>query len=191
VKHPWSKILEFFGLAWWKVKPLGTSTKKKKGGLNMAGQFSFSVTACCCDAARTVGAATANSNRRRWLRRAGLIIGLVWIVWGFIVFLVSVESPLTWVILGPIFLVFLAIITIAWKWQLVGAVALIVVGLFLVVQQITGWIWTAISGAIYNPLEMLAGVLFTGGLPLASGILLLLSRKKRKAGLRAVSDGNI
>jgi hypothetical protein len=30
----WSKILELYGLAWWKVKPLGSKSKakKKKGG---------------------------------------------------------------------------------------------------------------------------------------------------------------
>jgi len=35
----WSKILELYGLAWWKVKPVGTKSNKKKGGKAAKGKF--------------------------------------------------------------------------------------------------------------------------------------------------------
>jgi len=114
---------------------------------------------------------TTSSNRRKWLRRAGLIIGLVWAGWMTIVLLVMVESHLTAAIIG---IPLLACVAVAWRWGLAGGVILIIVGLFSAVQEIMGLASIVIGGAIFDPLEMMAGALFTAWPPLASGILLLL-----------------
>lgn len=119
---------------------------------------------------------TTNSSRPKWLRRAGLVVGLVaagwWVFFGiasgigegldFVGALVHTALP------G---LIFLASVAVAWRWEPIGGVFLIVEGLFVSVA------YSIVFG--HCPLMTIVLVLLTMSLPLlASGVLFLLSPRK-------------
>ena len=117
---------------------------------------------------------------RKWLRRAGLIVGLAGAVWlTLFIFAVS-EGRFSWYSVPTVIvfvLPFLAIIAIAWKWSLIGGILLIAGGLFWPVWRLT----TMPPTTQPMPLPTLALVLLPVSLPLlASGILFLLSREGRR-----------
>ncbi len=117
---------------------------------------------------------TTNSNRRKWLRRAGLITGLLWAgLWTFFGFASGIVEGLG--LLGTLIhtlvpgMVFLASVAFAWKWELIGGVVLIIEGLLVAVLY-------PIMAADLIETGVIALVLLTMGLPpLAAGVLYLLS----------------
>jgi len=118
-------------------------------------------------------------NRQKWLRRIGLIIGLLVAVWwvsfgivlGIDVGLDFLETLLHTALPGLIVLVSIAI---ARKWEPVGGVLLIVEGLIVSIA------YSVIFG--HCPQMNVVLVIFTMSLPLlASGVLFILSwRESRK-----------
>jgi hypothetical protein len=127
--------------------------------------------------------ATIN-NRQRWLRRAGLIVGLAGVIWlTLFIFAISAGEGIllfwrfSWHSLPAVtvfVLPLLALIAIAWKWPVVGGILLIAGGLF--------WpVWRFIISP-YPPITPLSlsfvayAILPVSLLPFVSGILFLLSR---------------
>jgi hypothetical protein len=122
--------------------------------------------------------------KRRWLRRAGFIVGLaglaVLIVWG----LFNAEGGPKYAIPGLMIFVtpFLVGILIAWKWPLAGATVLIVIALFWLIFYLSivfsEPINQSIASLVLSILRVIAPVTF---LPLASGILLILYWRAERA----------
>lgn len=118
---------------------------------------------------------------RKKLYRAGLIVGLVGVVLITLFALAVSESPFSMYAV-PMALIlslpFLAMVGVAWKWPLIGGILLIIGGLFWPVLRLT----TMPPTSQPMPLATLALVILPVSLlPLASGILFLLSRRAKEA----------
>ena len=124
--------------------------------------------------------ATTTNNRRKWLRRAGLIVGLVGAGGLTLFILATTETLFTWYAVPTVLVLglpFLAMVAVAWKWPLIGGILLIATGLFWTV-------WRAVT-IPPTPYPFLLPLLVWGILPvslplLASGILFLLSWEGRR-----------
>jgi hypothetical protein len=71
--------------------------------------------------------------RKKWLRRAGLIVGLAGVLWLLFLSLAISESPFSWYAVPTMLIVavpFLSCVLTAWKWPLAGGILLILWGLF-------------------------------------------------------------
>jgi hypothetical protein len=121
----------------------------------------------------------------RWLRRAGLIIGVgglvVLIVWG----LFNYEGgPSQYAIPGLLIFVtpFLISVLVAWKWPLAGGIALIVIALSWLISIMTlvfsEPIAQSIASLVLSLFVIIAPVTL---LPLAAGILFLLYWRAERA----------
>ena len=124
----------------------------------------------------------ANANRRKWLRRLGLILGLIWAGWFTFLFLVLFgigiqgDFPYLLVLLGdwrswwlvavPGVISFGSVV-IAWKWERIGGAILVILGLVL------------ICSLVVFSIKL---ILLAAGFPLlVSGVLFILSwREGRK-----------
>ena len=128
--------------------------------------------------------ATTSDNRQKWLRRAGLIVGLAGALGlTLLIFVTNGEGfnsySVSFVIVEALPL--LIMVVIAWKWSLVGGILLIAGGLFWPVARLTATLLETLP----QPSLTLATVILpvTVSLPyLTTGILFLLSVKgiKRK-----------
>jgi hypothetical protein len=120
----------------------------------------------------------------RWLRRAGLIIGVgglvVLIVWG----LFNAEGGPKYAIPGLLIFVtpFLISVLVAWKWPLAGGIALIVIALSWLISIMTlvfsEPIAQSIASLVLSLFVIIAPVTL---LPLAAGILFLLYWRAERA----------
>ena len=126
--------------------------------------------------------------KRKWLRRAGLIVGLaglvVLIVWG----LFNYEGgPSQYAIPGLIIFVtpFLIGVLVALKWPLVGGIALIAIALswltFIIVLIFSEPIAQSIASLVLSMFVLIAPVTLP---PLAAGILFILYWRAERASLR-------
>ncbi len=126
-----------------------------------------------------------NSNRIRWLRRIGLIVGLVWAgLWTVFVAASSLSEgfgPLTGeaviassvLVLGVLFL--WGSLVIAWKRELVGGILLITAGLLVVIGYTLG------AASRIDPVGIVLVVVIMGLPPVVAGLLFILSwRVSRK-----------
>ena len=117
---------------------------------------------------------------RKWLRRAGLIVGLAGATELTLFILATSEGRFSWFAAPTVVILvlpFLVSVAIAWKWPLIGGILLIIGGLF--------WpVWRLISMPPMStpmPLPILALVILPVSLPLlATGILFLLSWEGRR-----------
>jgi hypothetical protein len=120
----------------------------------------------------------------RWLRRAGLIIGVgglvALIVWG----LFNAEGGPKYAIPGLMIFVtpFLISVLVAWKWPLAGGIALIVIALSWLISIMTlvfsEPIAQSVASLVLSLFVVIAPVTF---LPLAAGILFLLYWRAERA----------
>lgn len=124
---------------------------------------------------------TPSSNRQKKLYQAGLIVGLAGVVLITLFALAVSEAPFSMyaVPMALIFsLPFLAMVGVAWKWPVTGSILLIAAGLFWPVWRLT----TMPPTSQPMPLATLALVILPVSLlPLASGILFLLSWRAKEA----------
>lgn len=121
-------------------------------------------------------------SRRRWLRRIGLIVGLVWASLWTIFVGASVFSegfgPITPEAIGASVILSLGVLTlwlglvIAWKRELIGGILLIAAGLLV----LTGY--PIVAAGRIEPVGILLIVLTMGLPPLVAGLLFLLSWKE-------------
>ncbi|MBA7477734.1 hypothetical protein ES707_13148 [subsurface metagenome] len=130
-----------------------------------------------------------NSGRRRWLRRVGLIIGLVWaVLWT--IFLgasalshgfgpITSEALVASVVLASGVLILWLSIVIAWKRELVGGILLIVAGLLVIIGYPVG-----AAGRI-DPVGIVLVVVIMGLPPVVAGLLFLLSWREERRRLKA------
>jgi len=114
---------------------------------------------------------------RKRLYWAGLIVGLAGAVLLTLFIFATSEGRFSWYSVPTVIifvLPFLAMVAVAWKWPLIGGILLIAVGLFWPVWRLT----TIPPTSQPMPLATLALVILPVSLlPLASGILFLLSRR--------------
>ncbi len=117
----------------------------------------------------------AKHNRTRWLRRAGLIVGLVGVVVMMIFFLAVGEAPFSMYAVPAMLMIsfpFLVMVGIAWKWSVTGGILLITASLF--------WpVWRLSTLPTIPPISIIAfTVLPVSLILLISGVLFLCSRKE-------------
>ena len=124
---------------------------------------------------------TPSSNRQKKLYRAGLIVGLAGAIELTLFIFATSEGRFSWYSVPTVILFvlpLLAIMVIAWKWPLIGGILLIIGGLFWPVWRLT----TMPPTSQPMPLATLALVILPVSLlPLASGILFLLSWRAKEA----------
>jgi len=125
-------------------------------------------------------------NRRKWLKRIGLIIGLVWASLWTVFVVASAWSegfgPVTSeavfasavLVLGVLFL--WGSLVIAWKRGLVGGILLVIAGLLVVI----GYPWAVAS--LIDPVGIILIVVFMGLPPMVAGLLFILSWRKQLSG---------
>jgi len=126
--------------------------------------------------------------KRKWLRRAGLIVGLagvaVLIVWG----LFHAEGGPSRYAIPPLIIYvapFLIGVLVAWKWPLVGGIALVVIALSWLILFIVIVTTTPTSQSILPlVLSMFVLTIPVTLLPLAAGVLFLLYWRAERASLR-------
>ena len=121
------------------------------------------------------------SKVRKPLYRAGLIVGLAGAIVLTLFIFTTNEGRFSWYSVPTVILFvlpLLAIMVIAWKWPLIGGILLIIGGLFWPVWRLT----TMPPTSQPMPLATLAIVILPVSLlPLASGILFLLSWRAKEA----------
>ncbi len=121
------------------------------------------------------------SKVRKPLYRAGLIVGLAGAIELTLFVFATSEGRFSWYSVPTVILFvlpLLAITVIAWKWPLIGGILLIIGGLFWPVLRLT----TMPPTSQPMPLATLALVILPVSLlPLASGILFLLSWRAKEA----------
>ena len=117
------------------------------------------------------------SKVRKRLYRAGLIVGVAGVVLLTLFALAVSEAPFSMyaVPMALIFsLSFLSMVVVAWKWPLIGGILLIATGLFWAVWRYITVPPMPLADSLYM---MAIGILPVSLLPLASGVLFLLSRR--------------
>ncbi len=128
--------------------------------------------------------AAINSKWRSWLRRVGLIIGLVWaVLWTMFLGAsalsqgfgpITNEALVASVVLASGVLILWLSIVIAWKRELVGGILLIVAGLLVIIGYPVG-----AAGRI-DPLGIVLVVVIMGLPPVVAGLLFLLSWREER-----------
>ncbi len=128
-------------------------------------------------------------NRRRWLRRIGLIIGLVWAgLWTVFVAASSLSEgfgPVTGeaviassvLVLGVLFLWGSLVIT--WKRELVGGILLVTAGLLVVIGYPLG------ATSRIDPVGIVLVMVIMGLPPVFAGLLFILSWREERRRLNA------
>ena len=118
---------------------------------------------------------------RKRLHRAGLIVGLAGATELTLFIFATSEGRFSWFAAPTVVILvlpFLISVAIAWKWSLIGGILLIIGGLFWPVWRLT----TMPPTSQPMPLATLALVILPVSLlPLASGILFLLSWRAKEA----------
>lgn len=129
--------------------------------------------------------ATTSDNRQKWLRRAGLIVGLAGALGlTLLIFVTNGEGfnsySVSFVIVEALPL--LIMVVIAWKWSLVGGILLIAGGLFWPVARLTATLLETLPQPSLTLATVILPVLPVSLPYLITGILFLLSVKgiKRK-----------
>lgn len=128
-------------------------------------------------------------NRRRWLRRIGLIIGLVWAgLWTVFVAASALSEgfgPVTGeaivassVLTLGVLILWLSII-IAWKRELVGGILLVTAGLLVVIGYPLG------ATSRIDPVGIVLVVVIMGLPPVFAGLLFILSWREERRRLNA------
>jgi len=133
--------------------------------------------------------AAINSKWRSWLRRVGLIIGLVWaVLWTMFLGAsalsqgfgpITNEALVASVVLASGVLILWLSIVIAWKRELVGGILLIVAGLLVIIGYPVG-----AAGRI-DPVGIVLVVVIMGLPPVVAGLLFLLSWREERRRLKA------
>ncbi len=128
--------------------------------------------------------AAINSKWRSWLRRVGLIIGLVWaVLWTMFLGAsalsqgfgpITNEALVASVVLASGVLILWLSIVIAWKRELVGGILLIVAGLLVIIGYPVG-----AAGRI-DPVGIVLVVVIMGLPPVVAGLLFLLSWREER-----------
>jgi hypothetical protein len=141
---------------------------------------------------------TNYSERKKWLRRAGLIVGLVTagitsvLIIGsiFIANAVSTSESLpsyVWIVTAIPALLLFGVVAVAWKWNLTGGILLVVVGIWPLVStlltlpglleelnQMPEIAASTVDIEIMRPFIIIGGVIMTIP-PVASGVLFILA----------------
>ena len=125
-----------------------------------------------------------NSKWRSWLRRVGLIVGLVWaVLWTMFLGAsalsqgfgpITNEALVASVVLASGVLILWLSIVIAWKRELVGGILLIVAGLLVIIGYPVG-----AAGRI-DPVGIVLVVVIMGLPPVVAGLLFLLSWREER-----------
>ena len=128
--------------------------------------------------------AAINSKWQSWLRRVGLIIGLVWaVLWTMFLGAsalsqgfgpITNEALVASVVLASGVLILWLSIVIAWKRELVGGILLIVAGLLVIIGYPVG-----AAGRI-DPVGIVLVVVIMGLPPVVAGLLFLLSWREER-----------
>lgn len=125
-------------------------------------------------------------NRRKWLKRIGLIIGLVWAsLWTVFVVAsawseglgpVTSEAVVASAVLVSGVLFLWGSLVIAWKRGLVGGILLVIAGLLVVIGYPL-----AVASRI-DPVGIILIVVLMGLPPMVAGLLFILSWRKQLSG---------